>query len=84
MELSKAQLAILRRMAEGIMVEWVDMPVNAYFWQGSTEVNNPRPQSMEMLMRHDFVAPHLEPWWGRVYTITLTGRAYLEEHDETE
>ena len=79
--LSKTQLAILRRMGEGAVVQWVDVPVNAYFWEGSTVMNNPRPQSMEVLIRYDFVAPHLEPWWGRIYTITPAGRAYLEEHD---
>jgi hypothetical protein len=63
-KLSKAQLAILRRMAEGEIIPSYRRGVRMY--------------TLQVLERQGFICDTKPCWRWKYYTITPVGRAYLE------
>lgn len=77
-KLSKAQLAILRRMGEGGVLEYAGGYVDRHAWRagGGPRLNRTGIQTLQNL---GLVKATPWRWWGWSYNLTPAGRTYLEE-----
>lgn len=76
-KLSPAQVAILKRMAEGGMLEYVGEPIDRFAWEGGGMPRLNR-RSVHVLQDLGLIKVKNDHWWGELYIITPAGQAYLE------